>query len=71
MSYTTKDSHYTAVIQISRVDTESNPGTGRGDDRNRSVDREVVKLTVRAKTLESLKTKIVGHTNLIDGDDEA
>lgn len=71
MSYTTKAKHYTAVIQISRVETESNPGTGRGDDRNRSVDREVVKVTVRAKTLESLKTKIVGHTQLIDEEDES
>lgn len=71
MSYPTKSVHYTAVIQISRVDTESTPGTGRGDDRSRSVDREVVKITVRAKSLESLKTKIVGHTQLIDEEGES
>lgn len=71
MSYPTKSAHYTAVIQISRVDTESTRGTGLGDDRSRSVDREVVKITVRAKSLESLKTKIVGHTQLIDEEGES
>lgn len=62
----TTTSHFTAVIQVSQVITTEDRGTGRGDDRTRTVDREVSKLVIRAKTMEALKTKVAAHVALVE-----
>lgn len=53
---------FTAVLKV--VQVEENAGTGRGDDRK--VDHEVVNITVRAKTLESLQEKLKAHIDLAE-----
>jgi hypothetical protein len=53
---------YTAILKI--VEVEERPGTGRGDDKK--FERETINIVVRAKDLDSMKTKLKAHIDLAE-----
>ena len=70
-----KDPHYTAILEVVKVTPEHQAVTiNRSNFSNDSekVERkteEVVRLVLRAKTLEALTTKLTHHVDLIEEDD--
>jgi len=65
----TSEKRYTAVLKIVEIEkTQATTGTYRGGEVSPAVetDREVVKLEVRSKDLESLKAKLKAHIDLAE-----
>lgn len=52
------DTRYTATVQVHRVTTKTEPRNPSGSHRETT---EVANVVIRAKTLESLKTKVAAH----------
>lgn len=59
-------SHFTAVIQVTQVLSDTGIRHNGQDQPTRTVDREVTKLVIRAKTMEALKTKVAAHVALVE-----
>lgn len=63
----TEVDHYTAIIEIQKVEKVKNPNVSRstGLEETRQTS-EVTRMVIRAKSITSLQEKITGHIELID-----
>lgn len=67
MPATTEIDHYTAIIEIQKVETHKNPNVSRGGGPEETrTSSELTRMVIRAKSLTSLKEKISGHVDLLD-----
>lgn len=58
--------HFTAVVEIQKVDIVELRGTGRDADKTVRTPGEVARVIVRADTLEKLVEKTKAHLSLIE-----
>ena len=68
MAESTHDEHFVAVLKIEHINRRITNAAGRPFDEPKREIAEVTHMTIKAKSLDDLKSRLGAHINLVEAD---